>query len=601
MITLKENPIQLTVTATAEQIDDLRNHFRFHPLRYYRSDMYQLYKMTRGEKGWDGYNYPFLRMRATVGIVPRGRKDEVLGFCQARCWQVDTSQCLTSPFPNITPSDIPDGLLVSDFDLDPKQREAVALWLKHGMGIAHFSTNAGKTMTFAGAAAVIKEKFPDARFLYFTPSERLVKQTFKEMNKFLPEWDISQFGGGKSDRDGKDMVVCTQAMVGRHLGDLTKTAWINSFVAIMLDESHHSQSATAAQVLHASSAYYRLAASDSLKESDPVKHSTIVGLCGPVRCTVAPGELIAAGRSAKPHVYMVMVTDWVDKYKRTGPRPNPGSKAWTLINGVWQSAIYEGPVHELKADGEPKTKIKRALNLETGKFDIEHVPIVVPGLHKLTMSDQSVYESPASATLLDRMYDRAIINFKARNELIGQWVNYYANECNLRTLVVATRTTHVTILHSVLSALIGPDRVHFLIGDDSAGEKDRHLLDWFKNTPGAVLVSSIVKEGVSINEIEAGVIADHIVDHEVARQVIGRFVRKKEGDNQVYLTWFYDVQHPHYASNCRRLFSKLHEIEGYTYYYPVTTPDTIQRAKKRDGAPPKPKSAQARQDKLVFH
>src|SRR6185369_3673134 len=115
------------------------------------------------------------------------------------------SRLLVSPFSNLSVTDIPDDCITAPFPLDDKQREAIAEWLNHGMGIAHFSVSAGKTLTFAGAAAVIKKAYPEARFLYFTPSERLVRQTHAEMVKALPGWDIGQFGGGKKNTTAKDM------------------------------------------------------------------------------------------------------------------------------------------------------------------------------------------------------------------------------------------------------------------------------------------------------------------------------------------------------------------------------------------------------------
>ncbi len=573
MVTLRETPTRVLVSAEEPELVMLVKAFRFRPLSYFRADSYQLFKATGGEQGWDGYRYPLAKKTRTAAEILRGRKDEILEFCAQFKLPVDTTKLFVSPFADLTVEDVPYDLIEADFALDKNQRGAIVQWLRNGMGIAHFAVNSGKTGTLAGAAAMIKRKYPKARFLYFTPAERLVKQTYDWMKKFLPGWDITQYGGGgKRDKTGKDMVVCTHAILNRNYARLHREGFFNTFYALLLDESQHSQSPSCTRVMLNCAAFFRFAASDSLKESDPDKHSKIVGLCGPVRCTVTCGELIAAGRSARPHIYLVDSPSWKGKFSTLTNNAAPGSRAWTLMNDEWVKCAYAGPVYERDAKGKISTKTRR--RFKNGFWAEEITPLTVDNLHHLRLEDGQHIDADAGLTLLDRRYDRAIVQFKARNDLIVEWAKYYAVDKNWRTVVVATRSSHVIILRDMLEPVVG--EVRTLTGTDSTKTRD-DAFAWFKATPGAVLISSILKEGVSVNEIEAGIIADHVVDFEVARQILGRFMRKK-ANNECHIVMFLDRQHPRYERNAIKLIGQLEREEGFQFLWPVIGPDTISEA-----------------------
>lgn len=574
MVTLIETPTRLVVTGTAGELSRLKAEFRYHPKNYFRSDAYQLWKMTGGERGWDGFRYPLSLKTDTAGEILRGRKEELLAKCEQFQFPCDTSKCLKSPFkPDLSIADIPDDLIDADFRLDVNQKGAIVEWLKHGMGIANMAVNSGKTATFAAAAAYIKRHFPEARFLYFTYAERLVKQVMEAMTTFLPDWSITQYGGGgKRDMTGRDIVIATQAILNRNFQWLEREGFFKSFHALLLDESHHCQAPSAEKVLRASSAYFRLAASDSLKESDPDKFNRIAGLCGPVLCQVSSSTMIEQSRSAAPQLYLVDIPEWTNKFRHVSHEVQERSVAWTLVDNQWVKGTYIGPVPLLDAKGERQYKNQR--KLVGDKYVTERVLVTKPTVHLLDINGQQ-QEVLARSTLLDRRYDRAIIRFKERNKLICDWAKYYADK-GWNTVVVATRTTHVLILESLLAPLI-PGKVRSLYGEASTPQRNE-AFGWFKRTKGAVLVTPLIKEGVSINEIKAGVIADPVADWEVAKQIIGRFMRKKRDTDLCHITWFVDRQHPKYLKNVSDLMGKLEEIEGFTFYHPVAGPETIPQA-----------------------
>jgi superfamily II DNA or RNA helicase len=423
------------------------------------------------------------------------------------------------------------------------------------------------TAMFAGAAAYIKRHYANRAVLYITPSERLVRQTTREMKKMLPELDIGQFGGGHYQHGAKDVVVCTTAMLNKHFMALEDKQWFRRFIAVFYDEVHHAGSKTSQKVLEAVPAFFRFGASDTTKEDDERRWNDIRGLFGPVVNIVSAEPLMKVGRIAKPHIYIVDVKAWNNRFESVGYKPLPGSKAYVLTDDEWKIGTYLGPVHETDDDGEVLTKaIKTAQKDEHDQWVVEQQPIILTGLHRIEFNGEE-YHIPSTWCLLDRAYDRCIIQFKERNEAVVKWAAHYSR-MGLPTVVVCTRTLHVYILEALLQKAIKPELVDILIGKDTPKARD-DCFDWFRDTPGAVLVTPLIKEGVSINEIRAGVIADYVADWEVANQMVGRFIRKKAGVNRASITWFRDRQHPVLRRGCNTVFQNLLQIAGYKFYDPA--------------------------------
>lgn len=574
MITLYENATHVIVTGKPREIDTLVNDFKFRPDGYFYALTYQRFKVSEGKEGWDGFIYPVQRINDTSAKALRGRKEDIIRDAELSGFEVSLNHLLEYPFADLEIDDIPPDIVAGEHQLDTSQRQCILDWLRYGVGFNKVTVGGGKTMTFAGAAAMIKEKYPDARCLYITPSERLVRQVTKEMKRFLPHFQIGQCGGGYKQFDAADMVVCTVAMLTKHFIALKNKGWFDTFMAILYDEVHHAGSKTSKKILLSIPAYFRLGASDTAKENDPVRYSDLRGLFGPLLNEVKAAPLIDIGRLARPHIYIVDVPEWKGKFRDVPFRAEKGSKAYLLVDGEWVEAEYDGPVYELDDDGKPKMKsIKTAEKDAEDNWIYEDQPIVVAGRHKV-LFDGDPFEIESRWALLNRMYDRAIIQFKSRNKMIVDWTKFFSGK-GWPTVVVATRTTHVFILEALLKAAIGEDKVQVLIGEAGSGERD-DVFEWFKATPGAVLVTPLVKEGVSINEIRAMVVADHVADHEVARQIIGRAMRpKKTGDNRAHVVWFWDKQHPVLRRGCAAVFNQLEQVEGFQFYHPCQGPETV--------------------------
>jgi superfamily II DNA or RNA helicase len=894
MVTVSERTVTIGIKGEPAEISALVDKFKFkHPHRN-RIVAYVLYVRTTGERGWDGYIKPLQRISATEAQILRGYKSRLLHHMRELDIELDpNSRVLDSPFQHITTDDIPADLVSYEHQPDEDQREIIVQWLKTGMGIGHMATNAGKTMAFAGFAAMLKRLEPSVRVLYVTDRERLTTQVDREMAKMLPGWHITKFGGGGDDNGGNDMVVCTLAMLRKHREMLITQGWFNTFHAVMFDECfpagteidgkpieqfkigdkvcsveengtvkkrivlrvfksrpsqllrvkiggksiictpghqifvdrigylpafmlkpgdcvvqnttqqrsysdegifssvplvqesvrfneemgkghdsqnwpsllqirmwkslsvescsgndesdkpkvcfgedekeqsnvrrsykgqstcsderqvdvevssggqwqvyhssdfavgsigrrvddgtscqnsvseatektisflqsghrklgaeignrsgrslslqpetaanrqvenytftrcrvdsvevleqtsdgafgglcpdgfvynleveenhnyfangflvhncHHAAAETSAEILdNIKGAFFRIGASATLKFDDPIKHDIITGLFGTILHRVEQQTLIDAGRSATPHIYLIDPPEWKDAMEFVPYEPVYGTRAWVLLQGedTMRKGKYIGRVAERDKHGE--VKMRKVKEVDKGEIVEKEVEVTIPGLHTIEI-DKVEYEVDSSYCLLNRSTDECIVNNKARNELVTEWAKFFSDQ-GKRTLVIATRTVHVLILEAMICNAVDPELVMTMVGKDAGGKRDRTIA-WFKRTKGAVLISPLIQEGVSINEIEAGVIADYVADYERADQIIGRFVRRKEGSNEVEIAWFIDRHQKRFENGCLRMFKKLRSTKGYFYYHPIVHPSDLQGAVGHD-------------------
>ncbi len=577
MIKLYETAFYVFVQSDEKQVlEKIIDEFAFQPPNFWRAPSYERFVVSKGKEGWDGFLRPFSWHRAGLLRALRGRKADVIRWAEENEEPADKSGLLPLPFAHLTEDDIRPDLIAGEYELDDNQRRCILGWLQHGIGINQVVVSGGKTAAFAGAAAYIKQHYPEESILYLTPSERLVRQSTQEMRRMLPTLDIGQFGGGRDQSDAKDMVVATVAMLNRHFLDLTESNFFKRFLAVFYDECHHAHSASSRKILEQIPAYFRFGASDTTKENDEQKWNDIRGLFGPVYNVVHAAPLIAVGRIAKPHIYIQDLKPWANKFEFVDHDPMPGTSAFVLVDDTWKRGTYLGSVYEKDDEGEIVTRdYKTAEKDEDGKWIVEKRPVIVPGLHRIQL-DGVEHEIASTWCLLHRLYDRAIIQFTERNNLIVKWARYYSNR-GLPTVIVCTRTLHVYILESLLIEAIDPNLVDILVGKDTPKARD-NCFAWFKKTPGAVLITPLVKEGVSIREIRAGIVADYVADHEVARQILGRFIRQKlTQDNRAEITWFRDRQHPTLRRGCNRVFQQLQQIEGYTFHDPAPDLDALAR------------------------
>lgn len=586
MIRLIEKSSNIYVEGDFKDIDKVKRELKYHPEGYFYSPKYTLWRETGGRQGWDGYIDLIKFVEKGKYSIPRGHKGRVIAAIKKLGIRSDLRGLVKCPTAHIIPDDVETAELVtSSFELDHNQKICVAEWMAKGIGVMRVSVNGGKSFTFAAAAAFVKKVNPNARILYLTQSERLVNQIMTSMREFLPDWHITQYGGGATskkkntrDKSGKDMVVSTVAMLNRNILKLIEEGWFETFFCVEFDEVHHATSKTAIKVLSQLSAYYRFGASDTSRDANKALSRTIEGLFGERLHTVTTGETIDMGRSAKPYIYVVEDLTWLNARKDIKAKPPLDSQAYCLVGNEWKEGVYKGPVFQFNEETGEVLTVKRdyfdKVEKKIKKMDIN---LIQPGYHliQLNGSDTPV-EVKSRWCLLERPYDKAIIRFTPRNNLIGKWAKYYSDK-KYPTVVIATRTIHLLILQSVIEQQgVDRDLIRVLFSDHSTSERNE-TFRWIKETPGAVLITPLMKEGISINELRAGIIADYVGDWELAKQIIGRFIREKKVDNRCYITWFRDTQHPTFKDGCDELLKQLKTIRGFSFVHGITDPDSIDK------------------------
>lgn len=583
-IKAEETPTRICLTTDRATIEDLRERFKYHPPDYWRSPSYQLYKETQDDpkpKGWDGYLH--LVHRAEPGrpyhaFMQRGHKDALIETCREVGYTI-RGMWLRSPLEGITVDDVPPDIIQASFELDHHQRSCIVSLLAAGIGVVRVATSGGKTAIFAALAAMIKLRIPSARILYVASTERLVSQGFLDMKGFLPEWDITQAGGNtrkkKKGEDpnaidprtlGKDMVVATVAMMSRNLLKLHSQGFFKTFTVLLVDECHHAVAKTWSEVIRLTPAFFRFGASDTVKDERKEDHADMLairGLLGPLRDEVGVTPLIETGRVAKPILHLIDPEGTEGLYDHLSVQAAPDTPAWCYIEQKWVRGVFKHPAKDsplLDKHGEPL--------VDSLGQPLE--PPNITGYHTIDLEDRGEMDVESRWCLLNRVYDIAIIRNKVRNGLIGDWATYFAKEQGYPTLVVATRNLHVLILEDMLRRR--GNEVEVLTGEDTSKKRDT-IFRWLVEKEGRVLVSPLVKEGVSIPKLRGGVIADVVTSPDLARQLIGRLIRAKAtGLNEAHLAWFIDRWYKSARKGCLALFAELEKIRGYSYHWPCMQP-----------------------------
>ena len=608
MITLEEFSTKVWLRGDPTELDDITERLRFHPPEYWRSPKYQLWKGTEGREGWDGWTTLVRRVGQDVAWIQRGHQERLTTAAAALSIEINW-KTQRKPFAGLTIDDVPADL-IQTLTLDLDQRTCVLELLSNTFGTVEIPTSGGKTALLFAAALLIRRRYPNARFLYVTPSERLVKQVVTEAGKLAPLLRVSQFGGGVKSETGKDLVIATLATLNRNHPRLIESGWYKTFTGLIFDECHHASAPKTKKLISEIPALFRFGASATLKDKskkDIMRSLDIEGAFGPARHRSTMAPLIEIGRVAKPYLYLVDQQDWTDKFEALPYNVSKNTSAWCLLPDLgWVKGTYAGPVYQRDLDdrlvrdgGERKTyagwkKACAVLHPEcifkgdtadgSAVADGEVVgewggskgavgePVVFPNRHTILINGEE-HEVESKWCLLHRQHDEGVIRFKQRNQFVVEWVQHFVAQ-GWPTLVIATRSLHVLILEALL-ARVGLTEVRTLMGEDSSKKRDETFA-WLIAAPGRVLISPLVKEGVSIPELKAGVIADYIGTADVAHQMLGRFIRHKPaGGNEAHVVLFIDRQTTAMRRGSLGLIKELEKTRGFNFYWPCGGPSAV--------------------------
>jgi superfamily II DNA or RNA helicase len=187
-------------------------------------------------------------------------------------------------------------LSLNGIEFRPYQISAVREAIKIGRGIVAAPPNSGKTEVAAG---IIQSLGLPANFL--THRLNLLFQTKERFEKRLGI-EVGLIGKGKFLL--KDVNILSVASLHRQLDEHIIQNLLKNTPIIIVDECHHTSSATFEKCLKESGAYWRIGLSATPLLRDDISNMMVRGLTGDAITVVTNEQLIEWGISASPSVYL---------------------------------------------------------------------------------------------------------------------------------------------------------------------------------------------------------------------------------------------------------------------------------------------------------
>lgn len=261
--------------------------------------------MPRFKSGtWDGYIHLTNGNRFPSGLV-----DDVVaslaGYMNVNTFYKDGYRFVADGI-DLSSINVLHGIELRDY-----QVQAVRGLLNNIRGVAKMATNSGKTAVIGAIAKLIP-----GDVLILTTKKDILYQTVDWLGMYLGE-SIGIVGDGKDDVQ-RVTVGMIQTLVSRTDDNIVQ-AWLNGLDCVMFDECHHLPSQTAQQIMYSIPAPYRFGFSGTPLSYDKLTDLILIGATGPVVTSieVTNAQLIEAGISAKPVVYMEYIDDpdyWDEDY-----------------------------------------------------------------------------------------------------------------------------------------------------------------------------------------------------------------------------------------------------------------------------------------------
>lgn len=138
-----------------------------------------------------------------------------------------------------------------------------------------------------------------------------------------------------------------------------------------------------------------------------------------------------------------------------------------------------------------------------------------------------------------KAYRLGIVRNEVRNDLVLRETLRYLKK-DLKTMITVARIAHGLRLKQLLENRIDL-RVEFLSGKDSVPHRRKIIKEFENGKVGVLIASPIFDTGVDIPAIQAWCNAAGGKGWELVLQRLGRVLRKKEGDNRVFISDFVDM------------------------------------------------------------
>jgi len=389
---------------------------------------------------------------------------------------------------------------LNGIDLRMYQREAIFSGYEYKNALIQAATNAGKSAIIAGLIELLRQE----KVLIIVHRMEIFWQ-LHGMIEDLTGKPVGQIKADLCELDPEVNIAMILTLLNRVDDDDEITRVYNESKVIMVDEAHHTQSATFQNVLRRSPAVYRFGFSGTIQEADTHAGWLTRMYIGDVIFNISNKELIEQGISAKPNITMHRINHVIDYI--------------TLI-----------------------ARLKREMS-DAGKIrDIDNV----------TWQERQMIYKP----LYGKVFKKYVVENSIRNGIIVREVcETYKDR---QTLIVVDYIDHGERLYKMIEEV---DRsVDFIHG---SSERRLPSLDAFREGKLRVLISSnIIDEGIDISRIQVLFLAAGRKSRRQILQRIGRGLRRKEGENVVEILDFYDSDGKYLEKHSKERV-KIYKKEGF--------------------------------------
>lgn len=350
------------------------------------------------------------------------------------------------------------------------QKSALEKMLASRIGLLHIATNGGKTIVMAGYLKTLENT--NIRGIIITHSAEIHEQLYKTFKKHLGR-KVGRLTSKTTDVRDRQFVVCMGMTLKNRIGDdpyVTKL--FEEHKLLMADEAHHLTAKTWSDLFKESNACLRFGFSGTIPDPETFNGWKVMASGGRVLVRVRNADLIEAGVSAVPTVYM-------------------HERKWDArFAGFYNACLTAYAAKEgrlFRADG-------KWINTYT------------------KMQFFREYQQ--------KSFTKGVVNNKDRNDEI---VRLVVAEKGKQTLLVTERIDHGHALADAFMAAGQP--AVFIHGE--APYREQALNDFRNGKLRTLITSQILDEGVDIAGIEVLVMAGVMKCERALLQRTGRGLRKK--------------------------------------------------------------------------
>ena len=388
----------------------------------------------------------------------------------------------------------------------PWQKEAIEKMLGARMGLVKIATNGGKTILMIGYCKTIENR--PIRGILITHSAEIHDQLYREFKKYLGK-KVGQITSRVTDVQDRQFVVAMAMTLRNRIGDDPYvTRLFEEHKLLMADEAHHCTSKTFTDIFKESNAPLRFGFSGTIPDPETFKGWQVMASGGKILIDVSNAELIEAGVSAVPHVFMFK-HDW--------------SK---LFDGFYKACLSD------------YASRNGAVFRASGRWRSMY----------LKMQFFREYQQ--------RSFEKGVVHNQARNEdIVRKTIERRDRQC----LLVTERLDHGRNLAELFDEA-GHQAV-FIHGD--AADRYEALEEFRAGKLRTLITSQILDEGIDVAGIQTLVMAGVMKCERALLQRTGRGLRKKtKVPNELEIIDFMDRGNKYlerYSRNRKAVF----ENEGF--------------------------------------